>query len=360
MRYLVSFAHPLAFSLLALVALLFLPRRRPQHYLAFNVPTTANLPQAPWYRSLPATLLTAFMMLLIGLVAEPMGGTEELYTVQEARKILLLIDTSSSMEGRPIRAAKSVAEAFIRQRPASDSIGVVLFSDVASGGIMTHNHHGLIKELRMQEGISISGTQLGVGLFKCLASFIEDEVETALWKDRTLPETLRQQRFQHALDEIGRLGRHLLHRGTGEFVLRLPDIPDQRQLGKSRVLIILSDARVRLENTAEEIIDHLQVLRLYEKLSFERLYFISVDTLPKHLEPFFQRHPFWRFFHVRSVADHQQLAQAYAEIDRLETTPSRLQVRTIPRALYVYGLPGLFLVPLALILRLLLPFRSLL
>jgi hypothetical protein len=298
------------------------------------------------------------MILLIAVLAEPMGGTEELYTVREARKILLLIDTSASMEGTPIQVAKSVAEAFIRQRPASDSIGVVLFSDSASGGIMTRNHRGLIKELRMQEGISISGTQLGVGLFKCLASFIEDEVETALWKDRALPETVRQQRFQYALDEIARLGRHLLRKASGEFVLHLPNLPDQRRLGKGKVLIILSDARVRLERASEEIIDHLQVLRLYEKLGFERLYFISVDTLPQHLEPFFQRHPFWRFFHIRSIAERQQLAQAYAEIDRLETTPSRLEVRTVPQTLYLYGLPGLLLVPLALTLRLFLPFRS--
>ena len=225
---------------------------------------------------------------------------------------------------------------------------------------MTRNHRGLLKELQMQEGISISGTQLGVGLFKCLASFIEDAVETALWQNRALPEAQRQQRFQQALDEIDRLGRHLLHRSTGEFVLHLPDVPDQRQLGKGKVLIILSDARVRLERLAEEVLDHLQVLRLYETLGFERLYFISVDTLPAHLEPFFQRHPFWRFFHIRQVADRAQLAQVYAEIDRLETTPSRLDVRIVPRPLYWYGVPGILLLPLALALRLFLPFRRLL
>ncbi len=354
-----SFAHPIAFSLLILPVLLVLPGRRPRHYLAFNVPVMSHLPRPPWYRHLPAVLLTALLVLLIGVMAEPTGGTNELYTVQESRKILLLIDTSSSMEGKPIRVAKSVAESFIQQRPDSDSIGVVLFSDVASGGILTRNHRGLVKELHMQEGISISGTQLGVGLFKCLASFIEDEVETALWQDRSLPEAQRQQRFQHALDEIGRLGRHLLRKNTGEFVLHLTEIPDQRQLGKGKVVIILSDARVRLEHAAEEIIDHVQVLRLYEHFSFERLYFISVDTLPSRLQSFFQRHSSWRFFHIRNVADRQQLAQAYAEIDRLETTPSRLEVRTVPRALYLYALPGLLLVPLALTLRLFLPFRSL-
>ena len=358
MRHRVSFAHPLTFSLLALLLLLLLPRRRPQHYLAFNVPTTTRLPMSPWYRRLPALLLTAFLVLLIGLSAEPMGGMQEVYTVQEARKILLLIDASASMEGAPIRVAKAVAETFIENRPDSDSIGVVLFSDVASGGIMTRNHRGVIKELRLQEGITISGTQLGVGLFKSLASFIEDEVETVLWKNRTLSETERERRFQYALDEIARLGRHLLHKASGEFVLHLPEIPDQRQLGKGKVLIILSDARVRLERAAEEIMDHLQVLRLYDKLGFERLYFISIDTLPEHLEPLFRRHPSWRFLRIRSIADRQQLAQAYTEIDRLETTPSRLEVRIIPRELYFYGLPGLLLVPLALLLRLLTPFRS--
>jgi hypothetical protein len=355
----VSFAHPVAFSLLILLLLLAAPRRRPRHYFAFNVSSTARLPRPPWYRNLPAMLLTIFAILLIAVMAEPTGGTDELYTVREARKILLLIDTSSSMEGKPIRVAKSVAESFIRQRPDNDSIGVVLFSDVASGGILTRNHHGLIKELHMQEGISISGTQLGVGLFKCLASFIEDEVETVLWQNRTLPDVQRQQRFQHALDEINRLGRHLLQKDRGEFVLRLPEIPDQRQLGKGKVVIVLSDARVRLERAAAEVIDHLQVLRLFENLGFERFYFISVDTLPRHLEPFFQRHAAWRFFHIQRLTERQQLARAYAEIDRLETTPSRLEVRTTPRALFRYALPALLLVPVALTLRLRLPFRSL-
>lgn len=354
-----SFAHPIAFSLLILLLLPAAPRRRPQHYIAFNVSSTAHLPRPPWYRNLPAMLLTLFLILLIALIAEPTGGTDAFYTVQEARKILLLIDTSSSMEGKPIRIAKSVAESFIRQRPDSDSMGVILFSDVASGGILTRNHRGLIKELHMQEGIGISGTQLGVGLFKCLASFIEDEVETVLWRNRALPDAQRQQRFQHALDEINRLGRHLLQKDRGEFVLRLPEIPDQRQLGQGKVIIVLSDARVRLERAAAEVIDHLQVLRLLENLGFERFYFISVDTLPKHLEPFFQRHPAWRFFHIQRLTERQQLARAYAEIDRLETIPSRLQVRTAPRALYPYALPALLLLPVAITLRLCLPFRSL-
>ena len=353
-----SFAFPLAFSLLGLLVLLCWPRRRPRYVLAFNVSSALRLPRGPRYRQLPSLLLGAVLVLLVGLIAEPIGGIQESYTVQEARKILLLIDASSSMEGAPMRVAKSVAEAFIQQRPDNDSIGVVFFSDVASGGIMTRNHTGLIKELRMQEGISISGTQLGLGLFKCLSSFIEDEVETALWKDRTLSETQRQQRFQRTLDDIARLGRHVMDKATGEFVLRLPEIPDQRQLGKGKVLVILSDARVRLERSAEEVIDHMQMFRLFEQLGFARLYFVSVDTLPDHLQPLFQRHPFWHFFHIRSLSDRQQLAQAYSEIDRLETTPSRIDVRLVSRTLYLYGLPGLLLVPLALILRLCPPFRS--
>lgn len=353
-----SFASPLAFSLLTLLLLLCLPRRRPRSVLAFTVSPTLSLPRLPWYRHLPALLLSFLLVLLIGLSAEPTRGIHNSYSVHDARKILLLIDASASMEGPPIRAAKAVAEAFIRQRPESDSIGVVLFSDVASGGIMTRHHAGLIKELQMQEGISISGTQLGLGLFKCLSSFIEDAVETALWQNRTLSEAQRQQRFHHALDEVARLGRHLMDKASGAFVLRLPDIPDQRQLGTGKVLVILSDARVRLEQGAAEVIDHLQMFHLFETLGFTRLYFISVDALPGHLTPLFQRQPFWRFFQIRSLADRQQLAQVYGEIDRLETTPGRVEVRLVARPLYLYGLPGLILVPGALLLRLFPPFRS--
>ena len=352
------FAFPLALSLLALLGLLWLPRR-PRHMMAGNLPIASAWPRPPWYRYLPTWLLTFLLAVFIALIAEPMGRAQEFYPVQESRRILLLIDASSSMEGAPIQAAKAVAEAFIRQRPASDRLGVVLFSDVASGGIMTRNHTGLIKELQRQEGIRISGTQLGIGLFKSLSSFIEDTVETALWHDRSLSENQRHQRFQHALDEIARLGRHLLRKTGGEFVLHLPEIPDQRQLGAGSVLIVLSDARVHHDRADKEIMDHRQVLHLYETMGFERLYFISVDALPAHLIPIFNRHPAWRFLRIRHMADHHQLAQAYAEIDRLERVNRHLESRTLPRHLYPYSAPVLLLLPLALVLQLLPRFRSL-
>ncbi|GIX48799.1 MAG: hypothetical protein KatS3mg131_3010 [Candidatus Tectimicrobiota bacterium] len=352
-----TFAKPQALLLLVAVALLWLPRRQPRVVLAFNLLEAMPPLRRRWLRHLPFFLLTAVLVLLIVLAAEPTGGSQELYTVQEARNILLLIDTSASMEGAPIRTVKAVAEAFIRRRPPDDRIGIVLFSDVASGGILTRNHRGLIKELRRQEGIGISGTQLGLGLLKCLASFIEDEVETVLWRDRTLSMAQREQRFQHALAETARLARHLRHRQPGPFTLHLPEIPDPRQLGRGKVLIILSDAKVQLAPAAEYI-DHVQVLHLFEQWGFEHLYFISVDALPEHLQPLFQRHPFWRFFRLRSLTDAAQLAQVYAEIDRLERTPSRVEGRLVPRPLFLYGLPGLLLVPLALLLQRWPPFRS--
>ena len=357
-RHPVYFAFPLALSLLVLLGILWLPRR-PRHTFVGNLPVVGAWPRPPWYRYLPTWLLTLFMAVLIVLIAEPMGGTQEFYTVQESRRILLLIDASASMEGAPIQAAKAVAEAFIQKRPSSDRLGVVLFSDVASGGIMTRNHTGLIKELQRQEGIRISGTQLGIGLFKSLSSFIEDTVETALWHDRNLSEAQRHQRFQQALDEIARLGRHLLSKTGGEFVLHLPEIPDQRQLGAGSVLIVLSDARVHHDRSYKEIMDHRQVLHLYETMGFERLYFISVDALPAHLIPVFDRRPNWRFLRIRHMADHRQLAQAYAEIDRLESANSHLESRLLPRSLYPYGIPALLLLPLALTLQLMPRFRSL-
>ena len=105
--------------------------------------------------------------------------------------------------------------------------------------------------------------------------------------------------------------------------------------------------------------DHRQVLNLYETMGFERLYFISVDALPAHLIPVFDRHPAWRFLRIRHMADHHQLAQAYAEIDRLERVNSHRESRTLSRRLYPYGAPALLLLPLALALQLLPCFRSL-
>ena len=303
-------------------------------------------------------MIHVFLVGLILLMAEPKHGTQVVTTVQEGRKILLLIDASSSMEGAALQSAKAVAETFIRQRPPSDSIGVVLFNDTASGGIMSRNHTGLIRELRHQEGVRISGTQLGLGLFKGLASFMEDEVETALWQHHNISGEKRQRYFQQTHDEIDRLGRHLMNKAKGEFILRLPMVSETQRLGRGKVLIVLSDARVQLSHAWQEVIDHRDAFQLYDNMGFERLYFISVEALPKEVVQIFQRHTHWRFFRIHNMADRQRLAQIYDDIDRIEQPRNHIEVRTIPKALYRYGYPLLILVPIAIVLRILPPFRS--
>ena len=226
-----SFTYPYAFGLLALLSLLGWPRRQARATL------TGNLPAHPIPRSrlgghsVSYAILTLFMTALVALITDPTQGIHTFNTVEEGRNIMMLIDTSSSMEGEPIRTIKSVATDFIRQRATSDRIGVILFNDVASGGIMTRNHRGLIKELERQTGVSMSGTQLGVGLFKSLASFIEDAVETAVWASPELDAGQRQHRIQLAADEIERLRRHLRQPDGGEFRLQLPDILKTGPLG---------------------------------------------------------------------------------------------------------------------------------
>jgi hypothetical protein len=359
----ISFEHPWALGLLVVVAALAVPwrRRARRPSLAFNVPAGigAGLPHSGRLRRIPPLLFQAFLAVLVIVLARPTLGTTEEYRVEESKTILLSVDSSGSMLGVPIQNVKAVAEDFVRGRPKEDRLGLVLFDDAAVGGILTTNHAALVKELRDLEIVPGRGTQLGIGLFKSLVSFIESDVETRLAEDQTLTVGQREARFKELRREIDQFAGFLLRKEPGDFVPHLPGVGEPAAIGKGKVLILLTDADFLKPDSAEERINYVQVLGYYERFGLERLYVLSRGLeLPRELMGIFSRNPGWRFYRFQ-VRDEARLRDMFSEITRLERGRSLTGVRTEHRQISHWFTPALALLLVGSVLPALSPrFRS--
>lgn len=121
-------------------------------------------------------LFTAEMLalaLLIVAMARPQNPQDDQYVQKQFREgidIILAMDVSGSMlaedfEPNRLEAAKSVAEKFIRQRPA-DNIGLVVYEGAAFLQCpLTNDHEFLISFIRdLEAGMIQPGTAIGTGL----------------------------------------------------------------------------------------------------------------------------------------------------------------------------------------------------
>ncbi len=356
----ISFSHPWAFLLLAVVAWLCRPRwrgRHGPHYLAFNLPRAVviGLPAPPLSRRLPAALRLAFLAALVVVIAGPTLGTQEEYLVQESKTILQEIDTSGSMLGTPIRNVQAVAEDFIRERPKEDRLGLITFDDVAMGGITTTNHEGLIKELRALQIIPGRGTQVGLGLFKALTSFVEVHVEAQLAEDRALGVWEREARFRELRRELDAFASHLLRKEPGDFMPHLAGVTDPREVGKGKVLIALTDADFLKPDSPEERMNYLRVLEYFERFGLRRFYMLSPGLeLPKELLEVFRRNDGWRFYRFQT-SDREKLREMFRDINRLEKAQALVDFKTELRDITLWFAPGLGLVLLATALAVMVP-----
>ena len=360
----ISFGNPWALALLGVVLWLALPfqrRRRSRHCLAFNLPRAVAiaLPAPLRLRQLPSYLLLGFLAILVIVMAHPTLGTREEYLVQESKTILQEIDTSGSMLGPPIRNVQVVAEDFIRERPKEDRLGLITFDDVAAGGIITTNHDGLIKELRGIQIIPGRGTQVGVGLFKALASFVEADVEAQLAEDRTLGVQEREAKFRELRHELDAFASHLLRKEPGEFMPHLPGVTDPRAVGRGKVLILLTDADFLAPDSPEERMNYVRVLEYYERFGLQRVYVLSPGLqLRRELVAMFQRNSGWKFYRFET-RDREKLREMFHEINRLEKAHALVALKTEQRDISHWFAPSLGLLLLSAALAVLVPrFRT--
>lgn len=368
-----QFEHPIAFLLaLPLIALAWWPRRRPLPYLAVSVPPAVRaragtVAAQRRLTRLPLYCLYGFLAVLLIVMSEPYRGTVETHEVEEARSILVLLDTSASMiqTGLLKRVVTSFLVPFIAERPEDDRLAIARFDSDASGGIFTRNHDGVIMEITRRSIVqqfdvardlamlSTKGTQLGVGLFKALASFIEDEVERRVAEAR-LDVPAQDGIYRDLQDVLSRFLGHFQSKSRDEFQLEIPLVDTLADIGAGKSMILVTDGQF-LESSSEATrVDYLKILDTYEQLGFRHLYFVSLKSHPAQLNPLLGRNPSWRAYtwdQTRSGL-HGMFAQIARDLDTTARGRSIVATEVTKRPVTHWFLPGLLLLPLSVGLRL--------
>ena len=368
-----QFEHPAVFLLaLPLVALAWWPRRRALPYLAVSVPPAVRARAAAVagqrrLTRLPLYCLYGFLALLLVVMSEPYLGTVETHEVEEARSILVLLDTSASMiqTGLLKRVVTGFLVPFIAERPEADRLAVARFDSDASGGIFTRNHDGVIMEITRRSVVqqfdvardlamlSTKGTQLGIGLFKALASFVEDEVERRVAEAR-LDVPAQDGVYRELQDVLGRFLGYFRSKSKDEFRLEIPLVESLADVGTGKSMILITDGQL-LESSSEATrVDYLKILDYYEQLGFRHLYFVSLKSHPAQLNPLLGRNPSWRAYTWDQTR--AGLGSIFAQIVRDINTSARgrsvVATEVTRQPVVHWFLPGLLLLPLGAGLRL--------
>lgn len=368
-----QFEHPAAFLLaLPLIALAWWPRRRPLPYLAVSVPPAVRARAAAVagqrrLTRLPLYCLYGFLAVLLVVMSEPYLGTVETHEVEEARSILVLLDTSASMiqTGLLKRVVTGFLVPFIAERPAGDRLAVARFDSDASGGIFTRNHNGVIMEITRRSVVqqfdvtrdlamlSTKGTQLGVGLFKALASFVEDEVERRVAEAR-LDVPAQDSIYRDVQDALSRFLGYFQSKSKDEFQLEFPLVETLANIGVGKSMIVVTDGQFLESKSEATRVDYLKILDYYEQLGFRHLYFVSLKSHPAQLNPLLGRNPSWRAYTwdqtssgLRSI-----FAQMARDIDTTARGRSVVATEVSKQPVVHWFLPGLLLLPLGAGLRL--------
>jgi hypothetical protein len=365
--------YPLAFLLLLpLLLVQRLPKRRIRTYLALSVPPQvreqASVAASPrWITRIPSYCLFGFLCLLIVLMAEPALETKETYDVQESRSMLILLDTSASMvqTGLLQRVLTGFLVPFIDDRPQEDRIAVVRFDTDASGGMFTRNHQGVILELtrpslmhqlnldRDRALLRARGTQMGIGLFKALTSFLEDEVDTRVAEKR-LDLATQKAVYGELQDVLRRFLWHLLQQHEGMFPLHIPLVPRLADVGAGKSLLVITDGQLLEPTSSATQVDYLKLLGYYAELGIHHLYFISLKAHPGQLNPLLQKYPTWKAYTWNQTQTGLQsiFTDIAKDMETIEYEKGIVAVKTQEHPIFHWFLPSLILLLLAGGLRL--------
>ena len=368
-----QFEHPAVFLLaLPLIALAWWPRRRPLPYLAASVPPAVRVRAAAVagqrrLTRLPLYCLYGFLAVLLVVMSEPYLGTVETHEVEEARSILVLLDTSASMiqTGLLKRVVTGFLVPFIAERPEADRLAVARFDSDASGGIFTRNHDGVILEITRRSIVqqfdvardlamlSTKGTQLGIGLFKALASFVEDEVERRVAEAR-LDVPAQDGVYRQLQDVLGGFLAYFQSKSKDEFHLEIPLVESLSDVGVGKTMIVVTDGQLLESSSEATVVDYLNVLNTYEQMGFRHLYFVSLKSHPAQLNPLLGRNPSWRAYTWDQTR--AGLGSIFAQIARDIDTSARgrsvVATEVTRQPVVHWFLPALLLLPLGAGLRL--------
>jgi Ca-activated chloride channel family protein len=170
------FAHPEVLSLLILLPLVawwtLRPRRgRSVAYSSLDLLLGAGLGAAAWKRYGKLALRLAALALVIVALARPQTGRSKHTEYAEAVDIMLVLDTSGSMQAQDfvpknrLFVAKEVIKEFIAKRK-TDRIGLVIFSADAVTQCPLTLDYGLLTKLvdTVDFGMLDDGTAIGMGI----------------------------------------------------------------------------------------------------------------------------------------------------------------------------------------------------
>lgn len=170
------FAYPYVLFLLALVPLAawYVLRHRGERSVAYSsldLLLGAGLEAPAWKRHLTLVLRLVVLTLIIVALARPQTGRSKHTTYSEGIDIMLVLDTSGSMQAQDfepknrLNVAKEVVKDFISKRP-QDRIGLVVFSADAMTQCPLTLDHALLSRLvdQVDFGMLDDGTAIGVAL----------------------------------------------------------------------------------------------------------------------------------------------------------------------------------------------------
>ncbi|HET6350145.1 MAG TPA: VWA domain-containing protein, partial [Candidatus Krumholzibacteria bacterium] len=170
------FAYPYVLLLLLLIPLAawYVVRRRHERSVAYSsleLMLGAGLEAPAWKRH--ATLMARLLVLALAIVAlaRPQTGRSQHTTYSEGIDIMLVLDTSGSMQAQDfepknrLNVAKEVVKDFISKRP-DDRIGLVVFAADAMTQCPLTLDHAMLDKLvdNVDFGMLDDGTAIGVAL----------------------------------------------------------------------------------------------------------------------------------------------------------------------------------------------------
>lgn len=170
------FVYPYVLALLALLPLAawYVIRRRGERSVAYSsleLLLGAGLEAPAWKRYATLTLRLVVLALVIVALARPQTGRSKHTMYSEGIDIMLVLDTSGSMQAQDfepknrLSVAKDVVKEFISKRP-QDRIGLVVFSADAMTQCPLTLDHALLTKLvdQVDFGMLDDGTAIGVAL----------------------------------------------------------------------------------------------------------------------------------------------------------------------------------------------------
>ncbi|MEE9269599.1 MAG: VWA domain-containing protein [Candidatus Krumholzibacteria bacterium] len=168
------FAHPQALLLLLLIPVFYLvlrSRRRSVAYSSLDLIGAAGLAAPLWKRYVKPVLRSLVLVLIVLAIARPQTGRSESTIETEGIDIVLLLDTSSSMQAQDFKpknrlhVAKKVVKQFIDKRE-NDRIGLVVFSAQAITQCPLTLDYDILQDLvdQVEFGMLEDGTAIGTAL----------------------------------------------------------------------------------------------------------------------------------------------------------------------------------------------------